>query len=75
MKDCYDTSADYVAMVEDGTLAAKGWLPSALQALDVVEERKANKQWIYMRPFNVDELLGWNSEEWPAYLAHIPRRP
>ncbi|KAJ5789766.1 uncharacterized protein N7518_006777 [Penicillium psychrosexuale] len=69
LKDCYDTGADYVAMIEDDTLAVKGWLPSALQALEVVEERNVNKKWIYMRLFYVDELLGWNSEEWPAYLA------
>lgn len=26
LKDCYDTGADYVAMIEDDTLAVKGWL-------------------------------------------------
>ncbi|CAG7924619.1 unnamed protein product [Penicillium olsonii] len=69
LKDCYDTGANYVAMIEDDTLAAKGWLPSALQALDIVETRNTNKKWIYMRLFYIDSLLGWNSEEWPGYLA------
>jgi hypothetical protein len=69
MKDCYDTGAQYVAMIEDDTLAVKGWLPSALQALDTVKERTGDKKWIYMRLFYVDDLLGWNSEEWPRYLA------
>lgn len=68
MKDCYNTGAQYVAMIEDDTLAVKGWLASALQALDVVKEQTKNKKWIYMRLFYVDELLGWNSEEWPRYL-------
>lgn len=69
MQDCYETGAEYVAMIEDDTLAAKGWLPSTLQALDTVEERAANERWIYLRLFYVEDLLGWNSEEWPRYLA------
>ncbi|GKZ24399.1 hypothetical protein AbraIFM66951_001306 [Aspergillus brasiliensis] len=70
MKDCYDTGAEYVAMIEDDTLAATGWLPSTLQALDVIQQRaKAGQDWVYLRLFYVDDLLGWNSEEWPKYLA------
>lgn len=69
MRDCYDTGAEYVAMLEDDTLAVKGWLPSALQALDTVKERAGNERWMYLRLFYVDDLLGWNSEEWPRYLA------
>ncbi|EHA25365.1 hypothetical protein ASPNIDRAFT_42277 [Aspergillus niger ATCC 1015] len=70
MKDCYDTGADYVAMIEDDTLAAKGWLSSTLHALDVIHQRSiAGQDWVYLRLFYVDNLLGWNSEEWPRYLA------
>ncbi|RDH35352.1 hypothetical protein BDQ94DRAFT_158211 [Aspergillus welwitschiae] len=70
MKDCYDTGADYVAMIEDDTLAAKGWLSSTLHALDVIQQRTvAGQDWVYLRLFYVDDLLGWNSEEWPSYLA------
>ncbi|KAJ5114073.1 hypothetical protein N7456_002607 [Penicillium angulare] len=69
MKDCYDTGAEYVAMIEDDTLAVKGWLSSTLQALDIVKRRTMGDKWIYLRLFYVDDLLGWNSEEWPRYLA------
>ncbi|RAH73103.1 uncharacterized protein BO66DRAFT_367625 [Aspergillus aculeatinus CBS 121060] len=71
MKDCYETGADYVVMIEDDTLAVNGWFPSALQALDAVHEKAARQgqEWIYLRLFYVDGLLGWNSEEWPQYLA------
>ncbi|CAG7939760.1 unnamed protein product [Penicillium nalgiovense] len=58
MQDCYDTGAQYVAMIEDDTLAVKGWLPSALQALDIVKQRTVNERWIYLRLFYVDDLLG-----------------
>jgi hypothetical protein len=69
MGDCYESGAEYVAMVEDDTIAVKGWFPTAMQALDVVEQRTAGKDWIYLRLFYTDHLLGWNSEEWPRYLA------
>ncbi|KAI9933055.1 hypothetical protein ASPWEDRAFT_42810 [Aspergillus wentii DTO 134E9] len=69
MQDCYDTGAEYVAMIEDDTLAVKGWIAPALQALDIVKERTANERWMYLRLFYADDLLGWNSEEWPIYLA------
>ncbi|KAL4867474.1 hypothetical protein BDV12DRAFT_171261 [Aspergillus spectabilis] len=71
MKQCYDSGAEYVAMMEDDTLAAKGWLPSTLQALDTVQARTAGTahEWIYLRLFYIDGLLGWNSEEWPKYLG------
>lgn len=69
MRDCYDTGAAYIAMIEDDTLAVKGWLPSALQALSVVEQRTAGEDWLYLRLFYVDNLLGWNAEEWPRYVV------
>ncbi|PYI00705.1 hypothetical protein BO78DRAFT_434191 [Aspergillus sclerotiicarbonarius CBS 121057] len=72
MKDCYDTGAEYVAMIEDDTLAAKGWLSSTFHALDLVQQRARaahEEDWVYLRLFYVDDPLGWNSEEWPKYLA------
>lgn len=48
MKDCYDTGAEYVAMIEDDILAAEGWLACALQAVDIVKALAANQKWIYL---------------------------
>ncbi|KAL5334401.1 hypothetical protein BJX70DRAFT_391452 [Aspergillus crustosus] len=71
MMQCYDSGAQYIAMLEDDTLAAKGWLPSTLQALETIQTRTAyaSQDWIYLRLFYIDGLLGWNSEEWPRYLT------
>ncbi|CAG8184281.1 unnamed protein product [Penicillium salamii] len=55
LRDCHDTGAEY--------------LPSALHALGSVKKRAVEGKWIYLRLFYVDELLGWNSEEWPRYLV------
>ncbi|KAL3466884.1 hypothetical protein BJX64DRAFT_249211 [Aspergillus heterothallicus] len=69
MSECYDSGADYVAMLEDDTLAVKGWFPAAMRALGTVQQRMAGRDWIYLRLFYIDGLLGWNSEDWPTYLA------
>ncbi|RAL16736.1 uncharacterized protein BO97DRAFT_430816 [Aspergillus homomorphus CBS 101889] len=71
MQSCYETGAEYIAMIEDDTLAVKGWFPAALQALGTVQERAARRgqEWLYLRLFYVDGLLGWNAEEWLHYLA------
>lgn len=72
LKNCYETGAKYVMMAEDDTLAAEGWYRRATHALDEVEmsmrARTENSRWIYLRLFYSDDLLGWNSEEWPSYL-------
>jgi N-Acetylglucosaminyltransferase-IV (GnT-IV) conserved region len=72
LKDCYNTGAQYVAMVEDDTIAVAGWFPRALKAIDIVttemHSRPPYKKWIYLRMFYADDLLGWNSEDWPKYL-------
>lgn len=54
------------------TIEMKGWYPRALQALGEVEKAMKRKhdgsEWIYLRLFYVEDLLGWNSEYWPSYL-------
>jgi hypothetical protein len=69
MSECYKSGAEYVAMLEDDTLAVKGWFPSAMRALSTVQQRTAGRDWIYLRLFYIDGLLGWNSEDWPKYLT------
>lgn len=73
LNDCYNTGAEYVVMLEDDTVAARNWYSRTLQALHDIEERTRNDlrgpKWIYLRLFYSDDLQGWNSEEWPRYLA------
>jgi hypothetical protein len=72
LKDCYGTGAQYVAVVEDDTLAIEGWFKRLLDALDTVQVKMngypSGRRWIYLRLFYTDNLLGWNSEHWPTYL-------
>lgn len=70
-RDCYNTNSEYIAMIEDDTMAARGWYKQALQALDTVSktmQTRAQTRWAYLRLFYVEDLLGWNSGERPEYL-------
>lgn len=71
IKNCFDTSAAYVAIIEDDVLAKKGWLPITLQALPTVEDLSDSLSWVYLRLFFADNLLRWNSEEQPIYLTQL----
>ncbi|KAH7374147.1 hypothetical protein BKA64DRAFT_688773 [Cadophora sp. MPI-SDFR-AT-0126] len=72
LRDCYATGAQYVVMVEDDTLAVRGWYARALAALKSVEaamkKRPDGSKWLYLRIFYVEDLFGWNSEFWLQYL-------
>ena len=72
LSDCYDTGAQYIAMIEDDTLAVEGWFQRLLDALEAVRLKMqaypSDQRWIYLRLFYTDDLLGWNSEQWATYL-------
>ena len=72
LQNCYDTGAEYVAMIEDDTIAVRGWYQRAMDAVQGAEtfmrSRSTTSQWIYLRLFFSDDLLGWNSEDWQTYL-------
>jgi len=71
LQRCYDSGVHWVTMIEDDTLAVKGWLSKAfesLEAADFLHPTSNERDWLYMRLFFTEEFLGWNSEEWPRYL-------
>jgi hypothetical protein len=71
LQDCYATGAPYITMIEDDTLAVRGWYPRALEALRDVRlamEGREGEKWVYLRLFYTEDLFGWNSESWPRYL-------
>ncbi|KAF7589514.1 hypothetical protein BBP40_004221 [Aspergillus hancockii] len=68
---CQAVDAPYVAMLEDDVLAQDGWYHRTRNALADAEQQMASKsksKWLYLRLFYTEQLLGWNSEEWPIYL-------
>ncbi|KFY02182.1 hypothetical protein O988_02334 [Pseudogymnoascus sp. VKM F-3808] len=67
---CRQTGATWIAMIEDDVLAQDGWYHHMLRGLDEVKQKHdESKTWVYMRLFYTEKFLGWNSEEWPTYLA------
>ena len=71
---CFDSGAPYVAIIEDDTLAAEDWYQRTFDALYQVENYHhrhlaTSTGWLYLRLFFTEEFLGWNIEEWPAFLA------
>ncbi|KAL8849053.1 MAG: hypothetical protein Q9221_005952 [Calogaya cf. arnoldii] len=66
LETCIDSGAAWIAMIEDDTLAVKGWYLRAMAALDVAESKTTD--WLYLRLFFTEKFFGWNSEFWPTYL-------
>ena len=71
LQRCHESGFHWVAMVEDDTLAVRGWYPKAIEALetaDALHPMSEEREWLYLRMFYTEEFLGWNSEEWMRYL-------
>ncbi|KAL8709734.1 MAG: hypothetical protein Q9220_005520 [cf. Caloplaca sp. 1 TL-2023] len=69
LRKCQETGAAWTAMVEDDVLARAGWFSEAKKALRDISDKARNDRWLYLRMFYTENLLGWNSEEWPRYLG------
>jgi len=72
LQRCLDTGAEWIAIIEDDTLAVDGWYSRAIEAVTKADEQHhwgTKSDWLYLRLFYTEEFLGWNSEEWPRYLA------
>ncbi|KAI0183161.1 hypothetical protein EV127DRAFT_457700 [Xylaria flabelliformis] len=72
LEACANTGAPYLLMLEDDVLFLDGWWPRVARALDLA----AIKTWeaghidfLYLRLFYYEGLLGWNRESWPLYLS------
>ncbi|KAL8727296.1 MAG: hypothetical protein Q9181_005760 [Wetmoreana brouardii] len=69
LKNCQETGAAWIAMIEDDVLARDGWYSRAQQALHDLASKHGNDRWLYLRMFYTEGLLGWNSEEWLRYFG------
>ncbi|EGD91541.1 hypothetical protein H112_00637 [Trichophyton rubrum D6] len=71
LKACQEIGAPHTIMVEDDVLAMDGWYHRTKRALvdaDQQTSRLGASQYLYLRLFYTQGLLGWNSEEWFIYL-------
>ena len=71
LDSCHASSAPWIAMIEDDTLAMAGWYPKAMDALEMVSAQHhwgKTSDWLYLRLFYTEEFFGWNVEELPYYV-------
>jgi hypothetical protein len=73
VETCRNHSADYFALVEDDIIASRDWFRRVKKGLAYVEAQtsRTKHEWLYLRMFFSELLMGWNSEEWLAYSTHI----
>ncbi|KAL8832060.1 MAG: hypothetical protein Q9170_005027 [Blastenia crenularia] len=69
LRSCLNTGAQWIMIVEDDVLAKEGWYSQAINALQDIQERMNEQDWLYLRLFYTEKLFGWNSEEWAHYLG------
>ncbi|KAM0344987.1 hypothetical protein ACHAPU_006868 [Fusarium lateritium] len=70
MDTCRGRGSDYFVLIEDDVIAAKYWLERLIGSLKMLERTADMDDWLYLRLFDSETYLGWNSEEWPTYLMH-----
>jgi hypothetical protein len=47
LQDCYDTGAEWIAIIEDDTIARKDWYTQALDALSAIQQRSSSlSSWV-----------------------------
>ncbi|KAI0401499.1 integral membrane protein [Xylaria palmicola] len=72
MEECGKTNAPYILMIEDDVVFLDGWRHRTMEALDIATTKSwllGKADFLYLRLFYYEGLLGWNSESWPTYLG------
>ncbi|KAI8631836.1 hypothetical protein F5Y19DRAFT_463027 [Xylariaceae sp. FL1651] len=72
MEECEKTGASYILMIEDDVVFLDGWRHRTMQALDTAALKTwelGHTDFLYLRLFYYEGLLGWNAESWPLYLG------
>jgi hypothetical protein len=68
---CAEQYTPYIAVFEDDTIAMDGWFHRTVFAIHEAERQTALRDaetFLYVRLFYTERYLGWNSEDWVAYL-------
>ncbi|KAI0903525.1 integral membrane protein [Ustulina deusta] len=72
MEECDKTGAPYILMIEDDVVFLDGWRHRTTAALNAATAKSweiGHTDFLYLRLFYYEGLLGWNSESWPTYLG------
>ncbi|KAI1343290.1 hypothetical protein F5Y15DRAFT_229894 [Xylariaceae sp. FL0016] len=72
LSECAKVQPGYVMTLEDDVIALDGWYHRLMNALEVAVRKTrelGRENFLYLRIFYDDRLLGWNAEEWPTYVS------
>ncbi|PNY23808.1 Uncharacterized protein TCAP_06252 [Tolypocladium capitatum] len=70
---CRGQKTPFFALVEDDVIASRDWFARLLKAVRHVgqEAQRTGRDWIYVRLFYSELLMGWNAEEWLSYAEVV----
>lgn len=70
---CRRQETPFFALVEDDVIASRDWFARFRAAVAHVdaEARSTGRDWIYLRLFYSELLMGWNAEEWLTYAEAV----
>ncbi|KAM0262926.1 hypothetical protein ACHAQJ_001519 [Trichoderma viride] len=70
---CREHDYPYFALVEDDIVTTRDWYPRFKKGLAYVEKKtqETKREWMYLRLFYSEILMGWNNEEWLSYSKVI----
>lgn len=69
LQDCFDTNADWIAIIEDDVIARASWYKEVRMSLQTVQAQAQNVSWLYLRMFYTKIFFGYVSEHWSRYLS------
>jgi hypothetical protein len=71
LSKCAEQHTPYIAIFEDDTIAMDGWFHRTIFAIHEAERQTVIRQgenFLYLRLFYTERFMGWNSEDWAAYV-------
>lgn len=73
LEACQQHGSPYFALIQDDVIASKDWLQRLWRGIAKLEKSpKENEQdWLYLRLFHNEGLMGWNNEEVLQYVKII----
>lgn len=69
LENCLDTSADWIAILEDDVIARAGWYNEAITSLQNIQEQAHEGSWLYLRMFYTEIFLSYVREHWHRYFG------
>ena len=70
---CQQHGSPYFALIQDDTIASRDWLQRLWRGVAHLENmpKEDERDWLYLRLFHSEKLMGWNNEEVLDYLKII----